>query len=203
VNALRRTTHAARAAALLSLGGLALHQLRYLLAYGHDAGTALGHQGHGYLAELIPALIGLALATIAGVALARAALGVHGLRHDGRAQGRAALLYAAALLAVFWAQELSEGLLAAGHPTGLAALFSHGGWIAIPLALGLGALCSLVALGLDRAERTLGVAARRRLAPPRPLITTRSVTAPRRRPLATRALAFGLARRPPPLLRLG
>src|SRR3954451_5032365 len=38
-----------RCFALLGAGALALHELRYLIAYGGDAGRALDDQGHGYL----------------------------------------------------------------------------------------------------------------------------------------------------------
>jgi hypothetical protein len=50
-----------------------------------------------------------------------------------------------ALVAAYCAQELLEGILASGHPAGLAGVFGDGGWTAIPLAL---PLALLVALGL-------------------------------------------------------
>ncbi len=37
MDALRRTSRTARVASLLSLGALAVHELRYLLAYGDRA----------------------------------------------------------------------------------------------------------------------------------------------------------------------
>jgi hypothetical protein len=198
VTALRRTTQTARAAALLSLGALALHQLRYLLAYGDDASGALAQQGHTYLSGIAAPLIGAALSMIAAVSLGRVLLRLPGRSRDEASLERGALLYAAALLAIFWAQELSEGLLASAHPAGLAALFAGGGWIAVPLALLLGALCSLFALGIDRAERALAAPASPRLTRlEAPLLSEASHAAPRA-PLASLALAFGLARRPPP-----
>ena len=102
MSALRRTTHTARAAALLSLAALALHQLRYLLAYGHDASGTLAHQGHAYLSGLVAPVIGVALAMIAAISLGRALLR---LPEGGRGRPRlahGAVLYSAALLAVFW-----------------------------------------------------------------------------------------------------
>ncbi|MBA3301689.1 MAG: hypothetical protein H0T15_07440, partial [Thermoleophilaceae bacterium] len=44
-----------------------------------------------------------------------------------------------ALLAIYTSQELVEGLLSPGHPAGIAGVIGHGGWIAIALALPLGA----------------------------------------------------------------
>ncbi len=146
---MRRTSATARAAALLSLGGLVLHQVRYSLAYGHDASRALAEQGHGYLSETGAALATLAVATILagllGAALARA-----GKWEGGRGPTfrRTAPYYALALMAIFSAQELTEGALAAGHPGGVAAVLAHGGWIAVPLALAIGAVCSVASLAL-------------------------------------------------------
>ena len=45
------------------------------------------------------------------------------------------VLAAAALLALYVAQELLEELFATGHPSGVAGVFGHGGWWAIPLSL--------------------------------------------------------------------
>src|SRR4051812_49537298 len=54
-----------RCFALLGAGALALHELRYLVAYGGDAGRALDEQGHGYLGT-VAALV--AVAVVASVA---------------------------------------------------------------------------------------------------------------------------------------
>ena len=40
-----RFTASLRSLSVLALGALAVHQLRYLVGYGSDAGSALGHQG--------------------------------------------------------------------------------------------------------------------------------------------------------------
>ena len=157
MDALRRTSRTARVASLLSLGSLAVHELRYLLAYGDRAGHALAQQGHGYLSDLGGALTALGLggllATLFAGALLPQARRARGSR--SAAFGRAAALYALALAATFCVQELAEGALAAGHPEGLAAILANGGWVAIPLALAAGALCSLACLALAEIELTI------------------------------------------------
>jgi hypothetical protein len=213
----RDGSHVARTGALLALGGLAVHQLRYLLAFGSGSGVELHHEGHDYLAQVLPILVALAVAAIAS----RLVLGVLVSRGTGRpfTAGSAryrrdsdgyslcspttprlarGLIYAAALAAVFWAQELAEGALAAGHPSGVAAVLGGGAWIAIPLAVALGLAAAAVEWLLDRAERALATAlgvTTTQLSsagpPPAPILLVRA-------PLVTQGLAFGFARRPPP-----
>ena len=72
MDALRRTSRTARAASLLSLAALAVHELRYLLAYGDRASEALASQGHAYLSDLGGALITVLLATLLATLLAGA-----------------------------------------------------------------------------------------------------------------------------------
>jgi hypothetical protein len=43
------------------------------------------------------------------------------------------------LVAMYCGQELCESLFAPGHPVGLAGVFGHGGWIALPAAAAVGA----------------------------------------------------------------
>jgi hypothetical protein len=205
LDALRRTSRTARAASLLSLAALVVHELRYLLAYGDRAEEALASQGHAYLSDLGGALVTLTLATLLATLLA-GALAPAARRPDqpaGRAFRRTAVLYALALVAIFCAQELTEGAVAAGHPAGLAAVLAHGGWMALPLAWAAGALCSLACLALQGVERTLARGAPRRRAPRRPPASAEPHIAPARVPLASLNLAFGFARRPPPLLPAG
>jgi len=136
LNALRSTSRIARGASLLSLGALAVHELRYWLAYGRGAGEALAHQGHGYVSDLGGVLVVLALATLLATLLAGALAPPPRAAHDppGAAFRRTAGLHALALAAIFCAQELTEGAIAAGHPAGLAAVLAHGGWVFLPLA---------------------------------------------------------------------
>jgi hypothetical protein len=213
MDALRRTSRTARASSLLSLAALAVHELRYLLTYGDRAGEALANQGHAYLSDLGGAVVTLTMATLLA-ALFAGALAPPACRPDrpagcpparsvgGHTPVRTGLLYALALLAIFCAQELAEGAVAAGHPAGPAAVLGHGGWLALPLALVAGALCSLACLALQGVEQTL---ARRppRCAPRQPPVLAAPHAAPARRSLASLSLAFGFARRPPPLLSAG
>ena len=94
-------------------------------------------------------------------------------------------------------QELTEGMLASGHPSGLAALTAHGGLVALPLAAAFGLLVALVLRGVRAA---IDAAARRGRAPV-PLVAARPALA---RPVAAPAVALDsplarhLAGRAPP-----
>jgi hypothetical protein len=188
----------ARAVALLTLGALALHQLRYSLVFGDAAPNALHHHGHDYLIVLAPALVALAVALAVAGTIARAAALRGGPTERGGVMRRA-LLFGAALLAVYSAQELTEGTLAAGHPSGTDAMIANGGWIAVPLALLLGLATALVARLLERVEEQLASASPRASLPrPPAALGSLRATTHVRSPLAALAVAFGLARRPPP-----
>jgi hypothetical protein len=50
-----------RLAALLAAGALAVHELRYALAYGEHAGREASAQGHAYLTLLMPVVVLAAL----------------------------------------------------------------------------------------------------------------------------------------------
>ena len=204
MSVLRRSSSVARASALLSLGAFCVHQVRYLLAYGHGAGHALAQQGHGYLSELAGVVTVVALAGIAASLVTGALTVRSGTGGPGSAWTRTALLYALVLAAIFCGQELTEGAVAAGHPAGPAAVLANGGWIAFPLALAAGAVCAAAAIALGGVERIIAtlverVAERVRRAPQRTLLP-RSLE---RSPLPSTGLAFGFARRPPPPLPIG
>ena len=185
-----------RGAALLVLGALAVHQLRYLLAFGPQSGEALHRDGHGYLAQVLPVLVALASAgLVAG--LVAGALTSRGSGRAARVPARA-LIYAAALLLVFAAQELAEGLVAPGHPAGVAALVGGGGWLAAPLALILGLSAAIVERLLDRAERAISERLEAVTHPSPAADPPGAAAGPVRVPLSATPLAFGLARRPPP-----
>lgn len=121
-----------RGLVLLPAGAFVLHQLRYSLAYGPQAGAQLSSQGHAYLGSLVPWIV-LATAGALGARLARVAL-------TGRARRIPSFVAvwataAFALVGIYTAQETLEGILAQGHPGGFAGVFGHGGWWSLPLAV--------------------------------------------------------------------
>jgi hypothetical protein len=176
-----------RAAALLPLCALAVHDLRDRLAYGGDAGGELQHQGHAYLGIAKP-IVGVLCALVAAELVARVARAWRVGEAAERSWSRGRLWAAAtmALVAVFFGQELLEGAIFAGHPAGLAGVLGAGGWLALPLSLAAGGLLTLVLAGARAVARVL--AARR------------CRTAARRAPSSARRLPAAVAaRRPAPL----
>ena len=176
--------------ALMPAGALAVHQLRYWLAFGNRAGVELERQGHSYLHSLVPWIV-LALALAVGAFL-RALGGALGSERSlpRRALSFSALwaLCAGCLVAIFTTQEFLEGLLASGHPAGLAGIFGYGGWWAIPAALAVGFLLAAI---LHGAHRVLEAVALRRAGRARPALggiacaaAPRARFAPRPAPLA-------------------
>ncbi|MGN6189010.1 MAG: hypothetical protein ACTHOE_08930 [Conexibacter sp.] len=142
---------ALRGAALTPAAALLVHQARYELAFGANAPRALTEQGHAYLSALAPRIVLLAALTLGaslGALVQRWAQG--GARdRDGVAAPRLAavrvwLLASAGLTAIFVGQELLEGCFAAGHAAGVAAVLGGGGWWALPAALLVGGLLTLV-----------------------------------------------------------
>jgi hypothetical protein len=180
--------------ALLAAGALGLHELRYRLAFGSTADEILERTGHGAVTG-VGAVVGIMLL----LALTRLLLGV---ASDGRGTGlrlrRLWPLASAGLLAIFAAQELVEGLLSGGHPSGLHGLVGHGGWIAVPLAVVLGGVVAGAAIVARHVASVVPPALR----VPRPvlcrcsavLLHSRDDLPPRRRREALPA------RRGPPLL---
>src|SRR5262245_32260513 len=140
-----------RLAAVLAVGAFALHQLRYLLAFGGSSSAELARQGHGYLADALPALAVLGLAVVLATLL-RARLGETVI---GGPLLRRGALFALTLIAIYATQESLEAVLAAGHPAGAAAVVGSGGWIAGPLAMCLGLVIALSVRALERVELML------------------------------------------------
>jgi hypothetical protein len=121
-------------------GAVAVHELRYLLAFHGDAGVALQRQGHAYLHSVAPWIV-LLIAIAAGAflrALGRAFGGECTLRRYTVSLTALWLMCSVSLVAIYVSQEFLEGLFATGHPTGLAGVFGYGGWWAIPAAVGVG-----------------------------------------------------------------
>lgn len=195
-----RINRTLRCAALLLLGTIAVHWLQYLGAYGQDAPAELHRQGHGYLVELLPSLLAAAFALLTSAALIRILRPFDERPSSGALTGTW-VAYTAALLAIFAGQELSEGVLAPGHATGVEAILGSGGWMAAPLAATVAWLIVLVERALVRAEASLAVligAKQARLRGHRAANAEKPHSPPSIVGLELGALAFGLARRPPP-----
>lgn len=137
------------AVALFPSGALAVHQLRYLLAFGPEAPHEVAGEGHGYLPALTPWII-LAVAFGLGGLLARLA---HAWRTGdagcGRGRGlvRLWVLAAAGLLAIYAGQEFLEGLYANGLAQGLAGIFGDGGLWALPASVAVGGVLAVIVRG--------------------------------------------------------
>jgi hypothetical protein len=100
----------------------------------------LQRQGHSYLHSVAPWIV-VALAWAAGAflsALGRAFNGHTSMPRYGFSLVALWLICAASLVAIYCGQEFLEGLLATGHPAGLAGIFGYGGWWAIPAAVCVG-----------------------------------------------------------------
>jgi hypothetical protein len=135
--------------ALLPPAAFAVHQLRYWLAFGGQAGVELQRTGHSYLHSVVPWLV-LLLALTIGVFLR--ALGRAFAGHTSPARFTLSLtamwvVCSTALVAIFACQELLEGLFATGHPAGWVGIFGYGGWWSIPAALSVGLVLAVVLHG--------------------------------------------------------
>lgn len=164
------------AAALLPPAALAVHQLRYLAAYGNGTGAELQHTGHSYLHSVVPWIV-LLLALAAGGflrSLGRAMSGRTSLARYTTSFAWLWLACAVCLIAIFACQETLEGLFATGHPGGLAGVFGYGGWWSIPAALCVGLVLAACLHGarwvLEEVTRRLG-GRRAAWAPPRLAVT--------------------------------
>lgn len=180
-------TRTLRLGAVLLPASLLLHELAYSIAGG---GLIAAHH---YLEVVIPLSVALA-ASLAAAAVVLPALGEPGREP----QPYAPFALAGALLAIFVVQELVEATILGGGSAGLLASIQVA-WLAPPLALALGAVAAGIAVLFDRAGEKLA----RRFAQPQRQRRRRRPTAAPRDPvvehLASAGLAFGFARRPPPL----
>jgi hypothetical protein len=131
---------------LMPAAAFAVHQLRYLLAFGGHAGLMLERQGHAYLHSLAPS-IALLVALVVGGFLRELGRAFSGQRSAPRYALSFTVLWltcSACLVAIYLCQELLEGLLATGHPAGLAGVLGYGGWWAIPASLCVGLVLAAV-----------------------------------------------------------
>jgi hypothetical protein len=177
--------------ALFALGALAMHQLRYELAFGSDASRQLAAHGHGYLQAVTPLIVLAATLGLGGwlARLARAWRSGEAAHGAGRWLVALWTLASAGLFSIYVAQESLEALFATGHPHGFAAILGHGGLWALPAAIVIGALLALVVRG-GRAVVGRVARMRRRRArvsserAPKRLVRPASVALPRLAPLA-------------------
>src|SRR5436190_20207082 len=129
-----RIAHNVRLAAILAVGAFALHQARYLIAPGDSSEVA----GHGYVSDL---LAPIAVLVLAG-AVATLIRGTEGASPARAPLGPLIAIFAGALLSIYVAQESFEAIVIAGH-LHAGAMLAGGGWIALPLALIIGALAAV------------------------------------------------------------
>lgn len=127
-------------ALLVPPAALAVHQLRYLLAFGASSGVELQRTGHAYLHSVLPwVMLLLAVATGGFLrALGRALGGNASLRRHTFSFTTLWLVCAGCLVAIFAVQEFLEGVFASGHPAGLAGIWGYGGAWAIPASMCVG-----------------------------------------------------------------
>lgn len=185
---------------LVPAAALAVHQLRYWLAFGSRANAQLAAQGHSYLHSLAPWVV-LTLGIGATLFLRRVARALATGEAGRGPHVPLAVLWAAttgALVAIYAVQETLESYLASGHPGGLAGVFGHGGLWSLPAA----ACIAVLAVALLRAGRAVLVAAARARPPalrlrPLPLLRPALVSRAAVRPLARAAAG----RAPPRALR--
>jgi hypothetical protein len=162
---------------LLPAAALLVHQLRYSLTYGGQASNELAGTGHAYLGTAVPWVVML---TAAGV-------GVFAVRRRIGAQRSLVQRWAGAFLALvllFVLQETLEGLFATGHPGGLAGVFGHGGWWALPVAAAVALVLALLLRVADVLARAGEDSPAR---PSAPIGIPGTVVPLRARPLATAA----------------
>lgn len=159
----------------MPLATVAVHQLRYVFAYGSGAGHELALSGDEYVGALLPGFALLALVAV-GFGVLSLWRAVHRRRlRSSRAPSRSSslsfrrvpslpVLWAAAtllLLGGYLVQESLEVVLGSAHTSIVGQAFADGGWWVLPAAalVGLGwALAvrgtrAVLALALRRARR--------------------------------------------------
>ena len=126
--------------AVVPAAAFAVHQLRYWLAFGSQAGLELERQGHSYLHSVAPWIVLLIAASVGAFlsALGRAFSGQRSLSRYTVSFATLWLLCAASLVAIYICQEFLEELFATGHPGGLVGIFGYGGWWSVPAAAVVG-----------------------------------------------------------------
>jgi hypothetical protein len=189
-----------RGAALVPAATLAVHELRYLLAFGGGASHELAERGDTYFGWLAPLCV-LILAVPLGAVAGRLSAASQG-RSSGRTRGwRGRLVQwlglGLVLLGCFCFQEVVEQLVEPQHPLGLNGIFGDGGLWAVPAAFGLAAALTLLMAGT---QAVVSGIARRRM---RPVVAPRATACVVQLPsvpflVAAAPLAGGAAGRAPP-----
>jgi hypothetical protein len=177
-------------AVLVPAAALAVHQLRFMLAFGGHSGAVLARQGHAYLHSWVPWIMLMIGVAVGGFlwAIGRALAGNRSATRYALSLMALWMVCAACLVAIYVTQEFLEGLFATGHPAGLAGIFGYGGWWCVPAALAVGLVLAAIFHGarwvLDEvAQRVAGVLVGRALGPPPPS-RPRNSWLPRLSPLA-------------------
>ena len=132
--------------ALVPAGAFAVHQLRFMLAFGSSAGMELTRQGHSYLHSLVPWIVSLLAVAIGGFlwGLGRALRGQVSIPRYTLSLAALWIVCSACLVGIYIVQEFLEGLFATGHPAGLVGIFGYGGWWSIPVALCIGLVLAAI-----------------------------------------------------------
>lgn len=148
---------------MIPVAAFAVHQLRFLLAFGGGAGAELRETGHSYFHSVVPwimLVVGLSVGAFLW-SLGRAVSGRRSASGRGLSFLKLWLVCAACLLAIYCTQETLEGLFATGHPTGIEGIFGFGGLWSIPSAVGVGLVLAVLMFGarwtLDEVSRRCGV----------------------------------------------
>jgi hypothetical protein len=123
---------------------VAIHQLRYAIAYGNGAPGQLAAHNHGYFELALPALATVFVIALAAV-LVRVARGGDAHSHARLSLATLWLCCALALGTIYGVQETLEG----------AGALAGGGWIGFALAFPAGLLVALAIRGADAAELRL------------------------------------------------
>ncbi len=163
-----RLPRLAARAGLVPVAAFAVHQLRYLLAYGSGASAELTDTGHSYLHSVVPWIM-LLVGTSVGAflwSLGRAAAGKRSVGGRGLSFLALWLVCAICLVAIYCTQEFLEGLFATGHPTGIEGIFGFGGLWALPSAVGVSLVLSTILHGARWTLEQVGGRRRSHLAAP-------------------------------------
>jgi hypothetical protein len=139
---------------------LAVHQLRYLLAYGSHAAAQLSARGDHYVTTAT-VIAGTLLAISLAFGVLRLVAARRGRSHVEIVNAPLWLLWLGLtllLVAGFCALEGLEMAFEPQHPAGLAAIWGSGGWWAMPAAALVAGLIALLAHG---GRALLAIAARR------------------------------------------